>query len=233
MSSNSSLGRALVTRASTEIGSAIALGLAKKFDVAISDIPGASTPLEALKAQIDGEGRKSAIISDDFLATLEADCERSFASDRLIAFPCARDPCGDELFGHFFRTKRLVKDQLSKLHGSGTYVIEVFSKIESEDQSALTLVFVEEEGSAGTTVSLKSEIRELTETAAKEFATFGINVNSYFTRASAVETNEVRIPAKSTNEPLMGKVAIGGVETAKDAAKVVSFLASKSARRIT
>ncbi|KAG6876446.1 hypothetical protein C0992_012930 [Termitomyces sp. T32_za158] len=64
MSSDSSLGVALVTGASTEIGRAIALQLAaKNFDVVINDLPEALKPLEALKAQIENQGRKSTIIA--------------------------------------------------------------------------------------------------------------------------------------------------------------------------
>ncbi|KAG6891048.1 hypothetical protein C0992_010710, partial [Termitomyces sp. T32_za158] len=65
MSSDSSLGVALVTGASTEIGRAIALRLAKNFDIAINDLPEALKPLEVLKGQIEKEGRKSAIITGD------------------------------------------------------------------------------------------------------------------------------------------------------------------------
>ncbi|KAG6893811.1 hypothetical protein C0992_008547, partial [Termitomyces sp. T32_za158] len=66
MSSDSSLGVALVTGASTDIGRAIALHLAaKNFDIAINDLPEALKPLEALKAQIEKEGRKSTIIAGD------------------------------------------------------------------------------------------------------------------------------------------------------------------------
>ncbi|KAG6883626.1 hypothetical protein C0992_008272, partial [Termitomyces sp. T32_za158] len=220
MSSNSSLDRALVTGASKEIGRAIALVLTKKFDIAITDLPEASMPLEALKAQIDEEGRKSAITSDNSLVTIEEDCKSSLtASHRPIGSLHLLGRDEDERFENFFRTKRLVKDQLSKqLQGTGTYVIEVFSEI--EDQSALTFVIVEEEGSGGGPLpgSLKSEIRGLTEAA-------GAPRNS----ACAVKTKEVKKPVNSTNGPLMGKVATGYIETTEDEiGRVIALVLAKN-----
>ncbi|KAG6888696.1 hypothetical protein C0992_007845 [Termitomyces sp. T32_za158] len=62
MSSDSSLGVAFVIGASTKIGRAISLQLAaKSYDIVINDVPEALKSLEALKAKIEKEERKSAI----------------------------------------------------------------------------------------------------------------------------------------------------------------------------
>ncbi|KAG6887676.1 hypothetical protein C0992_011250 [Termitomyces sp. T32_za158] len=65
-------------------------------------------------------------------------------------------------------------EQVSKLF-PGANTIGVFSKIESESQSALTLVIVDEEGSVpGAMGPLKSAIRGLTEAAGASYSAWSI-----------------------------------------------------------
>ncbi|KAG6893975.1 hypothetical protein C0992_007986, partial [Termitomyces sp. T32_za158] len=123
----------------------------------------------------------------------------------------------------------------------GLETIAVFSGTESGGRPALTFVFVGEEVLEGGSVPgamdpLKSEIRGLIEAAATELGSYGVNVNSYFTRA--VSTNmESSESTTALVDNLLGKnvdeTAAGPAEMAEDVANVVSFLASKSARSIS
>ncbi|KAG6896810.1 hypothetical protein C0992_005910 [Termitomyces sp. T32_za158] len=91
MSSNSSRSVALVTGASTETGRAVALCLAKVFDIVINDPPEALVPLEALKAQIENEGGKSVIVAGDptkesFWASIRSTIDEHLGGRSLVSY---------------------------------------------------------------------------------------------------------------------------------------------------
>ncbi|KAG6887677.1 hypothetical protein C0992_011251 [Termitomyces sp. T32_za158] len=236
MSSDSPLGPALLTGASADFGRSLALRLAKNFDVVIDDLSEASKPLVKFKAQFKNQ-RRAPII------TLLGPMVKPI---RDILTPAVGEVSGTLSLSN----KQAVVEYLKSSRFPSKMTIGVFSKIESGDRSALTLVIVDEEGSVpGAMGPSKSVIRGLTEAAATELGPYGINVNSYLCQLGAFKTDKGACGQYKGTFALNGKVAIkllsltslnrsaqvavGHVETAEDAADLISFLTSKSARSIT
>ncbi|KAG6894220.1 hypothetical protein C0992_006996 [Termitomyces sp. T32_za158] len=174
MSSDSSLGVALVTGASTDIGRAIVFNLtAKNYDIAINDFPEALKPLEALKAQIEKEGKKSTIIAGDpliesFWACIKPTIDAHRGHTETIVRAVRSPALWGKGAAKVYRPMKWVADQCSKQR-PGAKVIGVFRKIGTYSRYALTLVIADGEGSIARSVPgavpFKSAIRGLTEVA--------------------------------------------------------------------
>ncbi|KAG6894399.1 hypothetical protein C0992_006255, partial [Termitomyces sp. T32_za158] len=219
MSSDSSLGVALVTSASTEIGRAIALQLAaKNFDIVINDLPEALKPLEALKAQIENEGRKSAIIA---------------GNPSIESFWARIKPAINAHWTITYAPTKWAADMCSE-RGPGSKVIGVFRKIGTCGRYALTFVVVVEGGSVGRSVSgemgpVKRAIRGLTEAAESVK-----NIKGPMDNLLGKTLDKLPVAEDMTNiasGPAVDEFTAGFVETV--VADVVSFLTSKSGRYIT
>ncbi|KAG6896807.1 hypothetical protein C0992_005907 [Termitomyces sp. T32_za158] len=260
MSSNSSRSFALVTGASTKTGSAVALCLAKDFDVVINDLPEALKPLEALKAQIENEGGKCVIIAGDaseesFWASIGSTIEEQLGSDSILCCHSYSSMGETMPFESLYWPHKSAAEQCSK-RDPGAEFVGVFTRFGNTSRYAFNLVIADEEGSAvtslpGATGPLKSAIRGLTEAAATDLSRYGINVNScyedqrelvhaFFYNSKKQTHTPFKESAESTKgltDNLIGKIvyetAIESVETAEDVANVISFLTSKSALSIT
>ncbi|KAG6895837.1 hypothetical protein C0992_012194 [Termitomyces sp. T32_za158] len=242
MSSSSSPRIALLTNSFTsETGRTFVLQLAKKFDIAVNDLPRLGVP----KVQLENKGAKSVSIDGDAWKSFEM---MSMAAREIKSgiddLSMRGLPSIGSTWGDLRGCKGLTPEDMTKsiLKDFGKNTIGLFSGTESGGRPAFTLVFVGEEGLEGggsvpgSMGPLKSAIRGLTEAAATELGSYGINVNSYFTRAVRTTMES----AESTTAPvdnLLGKnvdeTPAGPAEMAEDVANVVSFLSSKSARSIT
>ncbi|KAG6896808.1 hypothetical protein C0992_005908 [Termitomyces sp. T32_za158] len=181
MSSDSSRSVALVTGAFTKSGHAIALCLAKNFDVVINGPPEALVPLEALKAQIESQGGKSVIVAGDptieSFWTIDEPTLKEQLGSRLLITEIVSDCPGWEkkrsqatakAFESLYRPYKSAAEQCSKLPGAE--FVGVFTRIGNESRYTLNLVIADEEGSAGTSLPgatdpLKFAIRGVTEVA--------------------------------------------------------------------
>ncbi|KAG6895470.1 hypothetical protein C0992_001101 [Termitomyces sp. T32_za158] len=238
MSSGSSRRISLVTSSSKQIGRAIVLGLEKKFDIAVNDLPRLGVP----KVQLENKGGKYVKL-DGNSSKMSSRAMSKLTSDMILDADSLQglSKIEAEFPGFLHGSYQDAIEQVSKLL-PGTDTIGVFSGTESGGRPTWTLVFVGEEGLEGGSVPgsmgpLKSAIRGLTEAAATELGSYGVNVNSYFTRA--VRTNMPE-SAESTTAPVddllkknVDETAVGPAEMAEDVANVISFLTSKSARSIS
>ncbi|KAG6894313.1 hypothetical protein C0992_006624 [Termitomyces sp. T32_za158] len=214
MSSGSARGTVFVTGPFTETGRTFVLHLAKKFDIAVNDLPRLGVPKVQLENQdqggksvsIDGNSWKSLQTrtmvareiksgidnlnlrgpGDSHLRGVLRGCRGLTPEDMTKSILKNLGKTEDDVSGCLKKTYQYTEVQVSRLL-PGTDTIGVFSGTESGGRPALTFVFVGAEGFEGGSVPgamgpLKSAIRGLTEAAATKLGSYGVNVNSYFTR---------------------------------------------------
>src|SRR5690606_31884401 len=239
---------ALVTGAAQGIGRGIALRLAKDgADIGIVDMN--EEKMAAVAKEIEALGRKATIFRADVSSRDDVFKAVDHVEEKLGGFDIMVNNAGIAQINPLLE---VTPEELEKI-----YRINVFGVLYGIQAAAKKLISLKKKGKIisacsiaghegyailGVYSSTKFAVRGLTQAAAKEFASYGINVNAYcpgvvgtdmWTEIDKRFSEITGAKIGETYEKYVGNIALGRAETPDDVASFVSYLAGPDSDYMT
>ncbi|PPQ80730.1 hypothetical protein CVT25_001850 [Psilocybe cyanescens] len=237
---------AVVTGASRGIGRAIALRLAKDgYDLALNDLPSNQSQLDEVGSEIvEHIGRRALVLTGD--AAVEEDVKNLVAktAEDLGGVDVMVANAGIAAIGALINQDTEAWDNIVRVNLKGPFLCYKYAAVQMIKQGsggrivgASSVAGKKGMRNAGAYSATKFAVRGLTQTAAQEWAQYGITVNAY--APGPIETDMAKgisfIPdedlRRSAQETL--KTDLGFLGTPEDVAGLVSYLVSEQGRFIT
>jgi meso-butanediol dehydrogenase/(S,S)-butanediol dehydrogenase/diacetyl reductase len=239
-----------VTGAARGIGKAIALRLAEDgHDVAVSDLPTMAYELDATRQEIEKLGVKAVSLQGDVSALPSV---RALVADTVSALGSL-----DVMVANagIAQTKPLLEvspeeyDKVHAVNGRGVFLCYTEAARQMIAQAnggkiigAASIAAHKGFALLGVYCSSKFAVRSLTQSAAQEWATYGITVNAYC--PGIVDTamwekidhdlGEINnVEEGESMKAMAAGIALGRVSTGEDVAKLVSYLAGPDSDYMT
>lgn len=239
---------ALVTGAAQGIGKGIALRLAKDgADIALVDLK--TDKLAAVQAEIEALGRKATSFAADVSSREEVYAAVDHAETALGGFDAMVNNAGIAQVKPIADVTQEDLDRIFRINVNGVLwgIQAAAAKFKSRKQkgkiiSASSIAGHDGFAMLGVYSATKFAVRGLTQAAAKEYASAGINVNAYCPGIVGtdmwVEIDErfselTGAPKGETYKKYVEGIALGRAQTPADVAALVAFLASDDADYIT
>ncbi len=239
---------ALVTGSGQGIGRGIALRLAKEgANIGIVDLN--EDKMMAVAKEIEALGRKATIFRADVSSRDEVFKAVSHVEEKLGGFDIMVNNAG------IAQVKPLLEvtpEELEKIYRINVFGVlwgiqaagEKFLERKQKGKiiSACSIAGHEGYEMLGVYSSTKFAVRGLTQAAAKEFASFGINVNAYcpgvvgtgmWTEIDKRFSELTGAKIGETYDKYVGNIALGRAETPEDVAAFVSYLAGPDSDYMT
>lgn len=239
---------ALITGAGQGIGRAIALRLARDgVDICIVDRK--EEQMMTVAKEVESLGRKATVFRADVSSREEVFAAVNHAEEKLGGFDIMVNNAG---IAQVQPLLQVTPEELENI-----YRVNVFGVLWGIQATAQKLIQRKQKGKIisacsiaghegyamlGLYSSTKFAVRGLTQAAAKEFASFGINVNAYcpgvvgtdmWTEIDRRFSEHTGAKIGETYEKYVGGIALGRAETPEDVASFVSYLAGNDSDYMT
>ncbi|TFY56471.1 hypothetical protein EVG20_g8910 [Dentipellis fragilis] len=245
-----SKGVALVTGAAQGIGRAIAIQLATDgFDIAVNDIAGKVTLLEALSKEIVSKGQRSIVTPGDVTSEKEVEAMVGEVATKLGSLDVMVANAGIYRANTLINTPVDEYDQLMTVNARGPMLCYKYAAKQMIVQGrggriigAASIAGRRPYPGSLSYVMSKFAVRGLTQAAAIELGEYNITVNAYapgLTRTpmldniDTIKTTQLGIASGEYIERRVNNIPIKRVGQPQDVANLVSFLASEKASYIT